>query len=337
MRNVQAGAAWLVVMALTVGQAAAEPPSGHEAPGAAGLRAGLEFGSLTIEPDWGLAPASPGTRSQARKPKSDSLANGALIGLAAGLATTAATTYYLCGLDDRECTVVAGYTLGAGIVPASVAIGALVDWMIRDQPAAVVWPEWQGERFSVGPVVRVDRVTVEGRTAAAPVAGLVFASRLRGPVGVEVELTEAGGFVERTGVTLYYAYRDGTAIPVPVRATTRWTPGLGGAAALTFRTPPGWRVGIAGRIGAGARRYTASRSFEAIELPAGVDATRFGSGQEIYDAHMRGGLFAGVEVPIRVTERLYLAPDFRVLWGGPGDIGQHQQELGLGLKASVRF
>ena len=61
----------------------------------------------------------------------DSIADGMLIGLGAGVAAALVTTYSMCGSNDSECSAIVNVVVGVPVSIGGAALGALTDSWIR--------------------------------------------------------------------------------------------------------------------------------------------------------------------------------------------------------------
>jgi hypothetical protein len=202
-------------------------------------------------------------------------------------------------------------------------------------------------RFSVGPVMRLDRVFIEGdASGSTPVAGVLAAFAICKTYGVEGELTWASRAVERSYEGRFISYvqtpnptREEIERAAPTaRRTLRYTPGMGWSMAFVARGEISRRVSIAARAGASARRYRQTSEYAILTIPEGVDPARVARDfQSSSSDKLRGGFLAGVDAPIAVSRHLSIAPELRFVYGGPARIGDKYRELSLGVRAAWRF
>lgn len=211
-----------------------------------------------------------------------------------------------------------------------------------------------GSRFFVGPLVRVDRVRVEGHTSSVvPVFGAVASMRLSRILGIEAEITHARGqeFVHSyDGVSETFAPPNSTLeekerLGVHARWRFGFRPGVGGAVAMTAGGAVSRRADLLFRFGLSLRNYLQSYEYTVLSIPEGIDPSRlatvsFGNGSNSGNPWVtnmiRGGLLIGVDVPIRITGRLSLAPDVRYVNGG-ASLDYTHKEASLGLRGGWRF
>lgn len=206
-------------------------------------------------------------------------------------------------------------------------------------------------RFEIGPVVRLDSVSVEGGAhGRTPVAGIAAGVRLSNTYGVEAELTQAWNPIERRYEGWFISYAEGPnatreeverLAPI-LRRSLGYTPHVGGAAAIVVRLGPAKRVGLSLRAGLSARRYVETSAYEVVSIPDGVDRARFANDlarnfQPSSQTRTRGGLLLGLGLTLAMTDRVTLAPEVRVVLGGPARIGYSHRELGIGARGAWRF
>ena len=202
-------------------------------------------------------------------------------------------------------------------------------------------------RVELGPVVRHDHVFIEGGAGGGiPVAGVVTRVRLSRRYGVEAELTQAWQRIARSYEGWFISYAEGPDLtpeeierlaPI-VRRSLGYVPGVGAAAAFVARGDITPRVSLAGRVGVSARRYVETSASTILSIPEGIRPDRVASDfPDTSRRRTRGGLLLGLDVAVAVTPRLSLAPEIRVVYGGPARIGDKHRELGVGARATWRF
>ena len=204
-------------------------------------------------------------------------------------------------------------------------------------------------RFEVGPVMRLEKVYVEGDGSGhATVAGLAATFKVSKSYGVEFEVTGASGRIERSYEGTFVSYYAGTEpsrenferfAPI-ARRTLGYTPGLGWAAAFVARGDLNPRVSLAARIGLSGRRYHETSDMTLLSIPAGVDPQRVASDSNFDDSSFdrtRGGLLFGLDSLIALTDHLSIVPEVRFVYGGPAQIGNKHREAGFGARAVWRF
>jgi hypothetical protein len=230
----------------------------------------------------------------------------------------------------------------------TVRIAALL--LIGLPPAASA----QTPRFEVGPVARADRVSVEaGLQQVMPVLGASAAWHFTKVWALEGEITQAGGGEfsrSYEGISVSYAPPGATlaeieSLGVRERWRNGYRPGTGGSIAMTARGNLGGPVSVKVRLGMSARSYEESSAHAVLQIPDGIDPARVSAnlfgGQGLSGSQttttQRGGLLMGIEMPVRVTRRIALAPDLRYVYGGPAQIGSKHREVSLGVRAGWSF
>ncbi|HET7696103.1 MAG TPA: hypothetical protein VFK57_10375 [Vicinamibacterales bacterium] len=213
--------------------------------------------------------------------------------------------------------------------------------------AGVTSAAGQTPRLEIGPVVRLDRVFIEGGTTGSTVAaGAAATLRLSNRYAIQGDVTRAARRIERSYEGRFISYATGPAATreeierlAPVaRRSLGYAPGVG--ASVAFRaggdiTP---RVAVGASAGATARRYDQTSAYTLLSIPDGVDPSRVARDHQNSSVHRwRGGLLLGLDGSVAVTPRLSVAPEVRVVYGGPARIGNKYRELGAGLRAVWRF
>lgn len=202
-------------------------------------------------------------------------------------------------------------------------------------------------RFELGPVVRFDKVFIEGGASGGMrVAGVATRVMISRTYGVEAELTQASNRVARSYEGRFISYAQGPnasreeierLAPV-VRRALGYAPGTGGSAAFVARSDPSQRVSLAARAGLSARKYVETSAFTILSIPDGVDPGRVARDFQDSSSHRtRGGLLLGLDASVAVTNHLSVAPELRFVYGGPARIGNKHRELGLGVRGAWRF
>ncbi len=203
-------------------------------------------------------------------------------------------------------------------------------------------------RFGFGPVLRFDRVFLEGNAGGqATVAGIAVSCALTKALALEGELTGAWNAIEHSyeGWFISYAGADATLEEIErlaptVRRTLRYEPSAGGGAALVFRAAQNARVGLRLIGGYSVRRYVETSGITIVTIPPGISPSRVAtdlSGMTYARHRLRGGLLLGVTVPVTLSGRLAVAPEVRFVWDGPARVGNKYRELGFGVRSSWRF
>jgi len=223
----------------------------------------------------------------------------------------------------------------------STALAALI---VLSAPAATAA---QTSRFGIGPVVRLDRISLEagasGNTAAI---GAVAMLRLSTRFAVEAELTQASRRIERSydGWFVSYETNPGASreeiermAPTATRSLG-YAPGAGWAAAFRAGGDIGRRVALGTRVGVAARRYLETSTYTIHSIPAGVDPLRVAADFQSSASHRwRGGLLLGLDSSVRLAGRFRLVPELRLVYGGPARIGNKYREFGVGLRGEWHF
>lgn len=204
-----------------------------------------------------------------------------------------------------------------------------------------------GSRMSIGPVARLDRVFVEGGArGATAVAGALATIRLGERYGVEVELTRASNPIERSYEGTFISYGP---VPSPsreefdrfapkARRTLGYRPGMGWSAAVVARRGLTPRTTLGARAGISSRAYSETSNYEILSVPEGVDPARIARDfQDTVDHVWRGGLLVGADLTLALTEHLSVAPELRLVYGGPARIGNTHREAGVGARGTWRF
>ena len=222
---------------------------------------------------------------------------------------------------------------------------AIVTVLAMGLPAAV--SAQGGSRVQVGPVARVDNVSLEagaGGSVFAAGAGMEFGIA-RG-FAVEAEVTHASREIGRSYEGWFVSFnqdRNATraeieALAPTARRTLGYAPGLGWAAALVTRGRVSERVTMAARAGVSARRYEETSTFAVLDIPTGVDpawvARQFNDSAE---SRTRGGFLLGFDAAVTLTDHLSVLPEVRYVYGGPARIGSKYRELGIGTRLMWRF
>lgn len=207
----------------------------------------------------------------------------------------------------------------------------------------------QETRFAIGPVTRVDRVSIEGGAGGSTsVAGLQTTFRISRTFGVEAEVTGAKNRIDRSYEGRFVSYAKAPAtreeierLAPTARRSLGWAPGAGWSVAATARgsimTP---RVSLAVKAGVSARRYLETSSFTLLSIPDGLDPARVERDfQNLNSAQRRtrGGLLLGMDVAVAITSHIIVGPEIRFVYGGPPQVGNKHRELGLGLRGAWRF
>jgi hypothetical protein len=202
-------------------------------------------------------------------------------------------------------------------------------------------------RFTLGPMARLDRVSLDGHTTGTtPVTGVVASVRVSQAIAVEGELTGAARDIARSYEGWFISYAQGPnasredieRLAPRARRTLDYQPGAGVAGMIVGRASTHPRVSVAGRLGASARRYTERSSYVVLTIPEGVDPARVARDFQPQEVRtMRGGFLAGIDVDIAFAGRFTLAPHVRFVYSGPAGFGNEHRELGAGITGRWQF
>ncbi len=199
------------------------------------------------------------------------------------------------------------------------------------------------ERLDVSAIVRTDRVSFEGhQNARLPVAGVGVSYRVWRDMRIEGEVTMASGESRRSYEGDFFSYgttrEDYDRLAVIARRTTVNKAGLGFAATVAVETRHPGRVNLALRAGISGRQYNYTDDMTVLRVPEGftieqADATMPDGGGR----RARGGLLFGASVPVRIFDRLHIAPEARWVWGGPARVGNNYDEGAIGARVVWKF
>jgi hypothetical protein len=171
----------------------------------------------------------------------------------------------------------------------------------------------------LGPVGRVDRVefgpfdvAVDSKISAfVNVAGVRAALKFGRHFGIDAELTQAWGRIETEA-----SYRH-----------VLISPGLGWSSALTAEGAIAPRVSLLGLVGLGGRSYSETVT------PVFLGSVQVGPPGYVRERGL-GGILLGFNVPIALTDRFSIVPEFRFV---QGLILSDYREIGLGVRGAWRF
>lgn len=202
-------------------------------------------------------------------------------------------------------------------------------------------------RFTLGPVARLDRVSLDGHTTGTtPVAGVAASVRVSRAIAVAGELTGAMQDIRRSYEGWFISYAQGPIVSreeaerlaPTARRTLDYEPGAGAAGMIVARAAAMRRVSIAGRVGASMRRYTERSSYLVLTIPEGVDPARVARDFQPQAVRtVRGGLLVGVDAEIALSGRFAVAPRMQFVYSGPAGFGSEHRELGLGFTGHWQF
>ena len=202
-------------------------------------------------------------------------------------------------------------------------------------------------RFTLGPVARLDRVSIDGHTTGTtPVAGVAASVRVSKAIAVEGELTGAAQDIARSYEGWFISYAQGPNVSreeaerlaPTARRRLDYEPGAGIAGMIVARTAAHARISVSGRLGASARRYTERSDYLVLTIPEGVDPARVARDfQSSAVRTVRGGLLAGVDLDVALTGHFTLAPHMRFVYSGPAGFGSEHREIGFGVTGRWQF
>jgi len=202
-------------------------------------------------------------------------------------------------------------------------------------------------RFTLGPVARLDRVSIDGHTTGTtPVAGVAASVRVSKAIAVEGELTGAAQDIARSYEGWFISYAQGPNVSreeaerlaPTARRRLDYEPGAGVAGMIVARTAAQARISVAGRLGASARRYTERSSYNVLTIPEGVDPARVARDFQPQKVRtVRGGLLAGVDLDVALTGHFTLGPHMRFVYSGPAGFGSEHREIGFGVTGRWQF
>lgn len=219
-------------------------------------------------------------------------------------------------------------------------LSVLVMALCASEASAQVAPS-----LEVGAIVRVDRVQVEGDLAGPmAVAGVSVRQRVRKSLSIEGEITRANGTLSRHYSGSFVSFAPAGSSPADVerlaptaRRDRHYVPGWGGGAALVWRGALSPRVDMGLKLGVAGRRYVETSAYTILTIPPELDEAQVRAAF-IDERHStsRGGVWFGLDAPIRVTARLRVIPEARVILG-PRQVGNAHREWSLGVRGAVGF
>ncbi len=219
----------------------------------------------------------------------------------------------------------------------------LVLVLVGGAASAVAQP---ADRFEIAAVVRNDRVSFEGgEHAQLPVTGFAAGYRVWSDLWVEGELTTSSGQSSRSyeGDFISYASEGATReeilrMAVFARRTNVHNPGVGGSIAITVQSSSPGRVNAMLRAGVSVRQYQYIQTTTILRVPEGVTFEKAAASMPDGGGHQgRGGLLFGVAVPVRIFMALHVAPEARLVWGGPARVGNNYDEVSAGARLLWKF
>ena len=195
-------------------------------------------------------------------------------------------------------------------------------------PAAAQTPRWYVGGAGGTANVITDEVNGGTVTPVSALAGVKVTRRL----AVEVDLGAALGEQARERIGWRVSFADRGATPEEVeemavteRIRTRSRQTFNGAVMLVWREANPGRVTASLFVGPTWNRYQHFETSEILRLPPGITAEQFArtlppSGKQ---ARTLGGLTAGFNVPVSVTQDLRVAPEVSYTHGDMGDLHYH--------------
>jgi hypothetical protein len=202
-------------------------------------------------------------------------------------------------------------------------------------------------RLEIGPVVRLDKIHIDGSASGGTrVSGMFARTMISKSYGLEVEVTQASNRIERSYQGWFISYnqdpkatREEIERLAPVlRRSLGYSPGTGVAVAFVGRSDPRQRVSVAGRVGLSSRSYVETSTFTILSISEGIDPGRVA--RDFSDSSSRrshGGLVFGLDISVALTRHLSVVPDVRLVWGGPAQISKGYGEAGVGIRGALRF
>ena len=219
--------------------------------------------------------------------------------------------------------------VGRGVVVAVLLMACATQAAAQPEP-----------RFEIGPLMRVDRVQVEGGLVGSmPSAGVGMSVRLVKSLLVEAEVTRAQGPFERNYTGWFQSWAPAGAsreeierLAPTARRDLAYVPGWGGGGAFVLRGTLSPRVDMGLKLGAAGRRYVETSTFTILTIPAELDEAKVRAAfRDERHTATRGGLWLGADLPIRVTTRLRVIPEVRYILG-PRMVGNAHREWSLGVR-----
>jgi hypothetical protein len=200
-------------------------------------------------------------------------------------------------------------------------------------PAAAQIPS----RWYLTSTIGSNWVTADGiDTSSIGTLGAGLGIRLTPRFGVEVGLDRGFGRLSRS----YEGFGWSVAPPgstreeidrlaVYQRFDHDWTPGAGFSALAVWREQAPRRVTAAAFAGVSGRWYRERFQTTTLRIPPNVDPSpRFQPTSETFTRN-RGGLVAGLMVPVAMTKDLRVAPEIKYIYGSFGDEIYHVFATGV--------
>lgn len=183
---------------------------------------------------------------------------------------------------------------------------------------AIALAQTREPRISVVGLLQHENVAVDGGTGGFTAGGAALVLRVSRYFSVQGELTQGSGEAHHSyeGVFTTIAppgssYTELERLGVVLRRDRTWRAGGGGAFMVTAHTPVSQKLGAAFSVGLAGRTLEHIDRRTLIRLPEGWDPSKStGEGEERY-SRGRGGLMAGVAIPVRLTSHFTIAPELR--------------------------
>jgi hypothetical protein len=185
---------------------------------------------------------------------------------------------------------------------------------------AVLSAQTRASRVTVSVLTTREHVTVDNGEGTTAGAGAIVSLRMARFVSLQGEITAGSGeaFDSYSGVFQTLAAPSASVeekerLGLELRRDRMWKSGVGGGLGVAFHTPLDRRV--AGRLsmGVGMRRLEHHDTFTVIRIPAEWPESRSTGAGTTVSSRDRGGPWAGLGMPIRITQHLIIEPEVKVL------------------------
>lgn len=185
-----------------------------------------------------------------------------------------------------------------------------------------------GTRWYGGAALNGDRISQENTNPKVlPSASIVAGVNLTRSFGLEIQLDSGFGELSRIyeGTSVSFAPAGSSRDEIDrLAATARYEryarPGLGGSILAVWRVPNPGRVSASVFLGATHITYKEREAITTLTVPPGIDPdNRSLAPLRNTVTARRGGLTAGVSLPIQVRGALRIAPELRYTYGSIGD------------------
>jgi hypothetical protein len=200
-------------------------------------------------------------------------------------------------------------------------------------------------RFYAGTAVAAQQISADDVDGGTSSIGAVVGVRLTPAFSIEFEASAGLGEASRVHSGTFISFAGSGAsrdeierLGVTMQSDTRWNPGFGWSALAMWRSTGPERIGVAVFGGVTTTHYDERRTLTVLNIPAGVDTTEAELHRMMPDeqgSRMRGGLTGGVLIPIRLTQQISVAPEFRYTYGSIGD--EKYNTLGGGARVMFGF